>query len=571
MERATVKKQHMLSYEIIYSDEERINPLLLLKDIPLVAALEQVAYLLFYLQNVDKDDKKFHSSNLLSWMMKMGGTDQLNTLRFVTTNPTFNHPDFILTDRRSCLRLLQIILASSKSQNKELSKSDWGNLFKSLLTCNKVELDKQKVIFDWDGVGTIEDFADKILPIKIRNIEFDRRKDYKVQLMKIYYFFEFCTSDNYYKPYYEHFLNFHKLKSYDEYIWNVLHPFLLMMSNSEITCKIKLDEKNIIARNFLNQFIINDQKIIIDDDYQILRRFPIFKNDTDTYTFLCVDFFIDKLYQGFLFDFISILNKFGIHDLNFPRLKNDLGNRFSELYPFYITMEKSFKLYGDCRKTGAELKDLLKEGEPDYFIRNKNEIFLFEFKDATLPTSAKYSGDVSIIKKILSERFVITTQNRNTPQNKAVNQLRNSISDILRSKYQRKSVDTFDSNSVIIYPILVFTDVSMEAEGVRYFLKEILNDLLENSSLPKNRIKELVLIHLDTLILFQDLFNQDQINLSDCITSYLTYVSHGDPVNRVFSFGEYFKYYIAEKGYNIQTVPEEFNNILKSFITKTSI
>lgn len=43
-------------------------------------------------------------------------------------------------------------------------------------------------------------------------------------------------------------------------------------------------------------------------------------------------------------------------------------------------MEKCFQFYGECRKTGTELKVFLEKGEPDYFIRDKNEIFLFELK-----------------------------------------------------------------------------------------------------------------------------------------------------------------------------------------------
>jgi hypothetical protein len=105
----------------------------------------------------------------------------------------------------------------------------------------------------------------------------------------------------------------------------------------------------------------------------------------------------------------------------------------------------------------------------------------------------------------------------------------------------------------------------MEADGVNYFLKERLNKLIENNNVPKSRIKDLVLINLDTLILYQDLFRKSQINLANCINSYLTYVSQGDPANRLFPFDEYFKFYIVRKGFSDVTIPEDFEDILKSF------
>lgn len=302
----------------------------------------------------------------------------------------------------------------------------------------------------------------------------------------------------------------------------------------------------------------------------MLRQFPIFKSSSNTYTTIYTNFLVDKLYQGFLFDFVSVLKKCGIASFNYGQLKRDMGNRFSETLLFYIVMEKCFQFYGDFRKTGAELKELLKEGEPDYFIRKTNEIFLFEFKDATLNANVKYSGKALTIKNELIEKFELAEKNSDQPQSKTVNQLKSGIKNILSSKYQQRSVDGFDPNDVIIYPIFIFTDVVMEADGVNYFLKERLNKLIKDNNLPKNRIKDLILINLDTLILYQDLFRKNQINLADCINNYLTYVSQGSPANRAFPFDEYFKFYIVRKGFNIVTIPEDFKDILNSFKSKTS-
>ncbi|NBA85538.1 hypothetical protein GVN16_07190 [Emticicia sp. CRIBPO] len=567
IEQVLLKKQYMVSFEAVYSQSDFIDPLILLKDIPL-AALEEVAYLLVRITNIQKEERRFHSSYLLGWMMRMTGIDQRKVLQFVQTNPIFNLVDFLITSQKSCLRLIQIILEVGCPIERELSKNDWGMLFKSLLICNTIEIKKQEEVFNWNNNEGTENFMSKILPIRMRNLEIERRKDYKVQLLKASYFFEFCKLDNEYKSYLESFLSFYSFKSYEEYIWNILHPFLLMMTNDEITCKIHIDQKDISTINFFKHFLINDKKVTLDEDYLLLRQFPILYRATNTYIFLNINFFIDKLYHGFLFDFVDVLKKSGLETFDYGQLKRDMGNRFSETHLFYMIMEKCFTSFGNFRNSGTDLKKKLDEREPDYILRNENEIFLFEFKDSTINSNIKYSEDASIIKDELLEKFESTKKNVDKPKNKAVNQLKNSIVDILNSKFQQKEIDNFEPNNVIIYPIFVFTDVVMEASGVNYFLKERLNALIENENLPKNRIRDMVLINLDTLILYQDLFKESLIDFGECVKSYLGFVSQGSPETKLSAFDEYFKYYIVRKGFKVVTKPKDFDEIIKSFISK---
>lgn len=561
MEKVSFKRQFMQSFDSIYLQEEYVEPSILLKNIPTTEAIEQIASLLLRINTIPKKDNNFHFSYLSQWMMRMNRENQLKVLKFLNE---YSH-DFILTDSRACLRLLQLILKTNNQSNRELSKNDFGILFKSLMICNSLENKKQKEVFDMDITGKIEDIINKVLPDQMRNLEINRRKDFRVQALKVYYFFEFCQSDPKYKSYAEGFLNFYNFKKCGEYVSMILYPYIRMMANTEITCKIRIDEKDTATINFFNQFIINDKDITLDEDFIILRQYPVFKNDSDTFTILNINFFIDKLYQGFLFDFVNVIKACGHSSFNYGLLKSEMGDKFSEILLFYNVMEKCFPFYGDFKKTGNQLKTLLEEGEPDYFIRRKNEIFLFEFKDASLNSSIKYSQNAIEIKKELSEKFVLTKQN----QNKTVNQLKNSIEDIFNSKYQQKKVDDFSTNDIIIYPIFVFTDISMESYGVNYYLKERLKIAI-NSFPHKDRVKELVLINLDTLIIFQDLFRKNLIDFSDCINSYINYVTEDEEMNKGLAFDEFFKYYITRKGYNTFTIPEDFNkisDILKSYLS----
>lgn len=570
IKQVALERQFMLSYENMFETEKDFSPLSSLKAVPLGNAIEQIAYLLLRLTNIPKDEKDFHYSNLISLIMKISGVNQSKVFQFINTNQNLVFgSDFVLTNQRACLKLMQLILKAGNTSNKELSKSDWDTLFKSLLSCNTIEIKKQEAIFNWDSRENTESFLNKILPVKIRNLEINERKDYKIQIMKVYYFFEFWQKDNKYKDYIDKFLKFYGFEKYNQYIKNIFYPYLKMMTNDTMTCKIKFDETNISSINFFNQFVINDKSQSInenDDDYLLLRQYPIFKNDSFTYTVLYMNFLIDKLYQGFLWDFVNVQKEFGNTSFSYGNLKNDMGNKFSEKILFYIIMQKCFQSYGECQKTGDELNKIFRKGEPDYYIRKGNEIFVFEFKDATLKSETKYSENASIIKKELIEKFELSETGRNKSQNKTINQLNNAISELVNGKYQHYNVDDFYVDEIIVYPIFVFTDVVMEADGVNYFLKQRLNNLIETSNLPKHRIRDLVLINLDTLILYQDLFHNSLIDFSDCLKNYQLYINQNEPIAKIYSFDKYFKSYIEKKGYSVTTVPEDFNKITQSFI-----
>src|SRR5690606_24326316 len=151
--------------------------------------------------------------------------------------------------------------------------------------------------------------------------------------------------------------------------------------------------------DFYERLTINGKVNAVDKDYKPLRQYPLFKSEKDTFVFLDFRFFVDKFYQGFLFDFAAITK------IPFPRLKTDMGNEFSEHILFYTVMQKCFANYGTIRITGNDIKNKIGSGEPDYYIRNGTDIFLFEFKDLILPTEVKYSGDAGAIQNCLIQKL----------------------------------------------------------------------------------------------------------------------------------------------------------------------
>jgi len=563
MKEVELKKELMLGHDTLWSSEEPVDIKQLLIDIPMLPAIEQIAYLLHRLISRKKEPFDFHAQELTMWMMQLTGDTQRRTLEFVTGQDVFNMQGFTLTNRRVCLSLMQELLKCSSVAGDTLTKEQQGKLFKALLYFNSKYLKTQEKLFNWDGSGDENFFLNIVLPTKINNLGISKLRDYQVQLMKAFYFFEFCSTDAEYQPYLDVFLQFYKLTSYKEYLNNILHLNLKIMTGEEQTCKFVVNPEIKGIIDFLDQFAINGKEINTED-FKTLREYPIFKSTDDTYVILFNNFFVDKFYQSFLFDFIAILNKAGYDTVNFGKLRNDMGNRFSEHFMFYRAMNNCFCNYGNARKSGEELKQLLEVGEPDYYIRHGRKLFLFEFKDVLLRADKKNSESADIIRDELTEKLEESKSNRKKNQNKALKQLFNSIETILSGKYQEKGIDEFDTSTVMIYPILVHTDVALEAEGVNFFLKERLNTMISEKKLQKHRIKDLVVINIDMLISIQDLFKDKKIVLANCLNDFIAYSNIGSSPSRMMPFDEFLKYDLFKKKLSFLTAPNEFRTIVHS-------
>lgn len=61
-------------------------------------------------------------------------------------------------------------------------------------------------------------------------------------------------------------------------------------------------------------------------------------------------------------------------------------------------MKKCFGL-NYVNYSGEELEKALGKGMPDYYLRRRNKIFVFECKDVQMAAKKKLSGDYETIKK----------------------------------------------------------------------------------------------------------------------------------------------------------------------------
>lgn len=177
--------------------------------------------------------------------------------------------------------------------------------------------------------------------------------------------------------------------------------------------------------------------------------------------------------------------------------------------------------------SGEDCRKLKSNAEPDYYIRNWNDIFLFEFKDAKINRDTKISADYSSLKTTLEKKFV----QKNNKRPSAIKQIINNINRILN---QDILWDTkYNNLKVKIYPILVVSDSKFSIPGISPILNEYFKKELENNGISNNRIRDLVVVDIDTLILYQNDFCCKNLVLKNIIEEYYAYLKKRKPITNV--------------------------------------
>ena len=179
MKNVQIEKHYLISCGDIYTCDD-IEPSIILKDIPKGQSVEFISYLLHLFNIRKKDDHLFQLNHLRGWANQMENDDKEKVENFILQKPELVHSKYFkLIDRRPCLNLIQhLIVYSQNNDGSPLNKAQYTVLFKCLLHFNTTENKVQKDLFNWNDNGDIEEFANHILTVQVRNIDHVRYKNY---------------------------------------------------------------------------------------------------------------------------------------------------------------------------------------------------------------------------------------------------------------------------------------------------------------------------------------------------------------------------------------------------------
>jgi hypothetical protein len=200
---------------------------------------------------------------------------------------------------------------------------------------------------------------------------------------------------------------------------------------------------------------------------------------------------------------------------------------------------------------GEELAEKLGEKGPDYYIRVNNHILLIEFKDVLMGAGPKVSYDFGKISAEINKKLVQNEKGKA----KGVGQLSKFINNIPDKGYD---FDKVEEDNLIFYPLLLVTDSAFNLFGINYLLENEFRAQLEEDN--KREVKHLSLLHFDTLLMFQDLFNENRVNFFDLLIGYDYNQKQGN--YKFQNLGAYFIDYINYHRIPSRDMPDELRKFI---------
>ncbi|WP_046244139.1 hypothetical protein [Hymenobacter terrenus] len=530
-------------YNNIFDDYESFDLDNVLKQIPSKKSLEVIGHFLAQMHTKERN------INVQFEMLQIWGNrlpnDVKNRVIIEISNIMSQKPansmqtsDFNFINNISSLKLIQHIFKNYNSlDQEELTAKQELLLFKSYLYCSKQWTDEQANSVKGVKPNSELDFAKFIIQFQMPYAELIEFKDFRLQFIKAVYFFKFCEQDPLFNSYLSIFLKEINLPNWHQYLINILSSYVRKFEPLRIPSIMAIGEEYADMISWLEELCIDADKYSPKPDFTELRERPIFKiNDTE-FLFLNLNFLIDKIYQGIQFDFAKALVKAKAHYKgkpikNYPDFKSIFGSEFSENNLFYKIMNYSFEKSKYFRMSGEDMKTILGQGEPDYYMRSKNKVYLFEYKDKLISAESKINTTIERKIDEIYKKFVIDDKSHKT----GVGQLIESIKEIRKGNFTNK-IDKQLNKNCIIYPVIVYTDFSLVVPGINIILNTEFKTQLKHAGFENDtNIKNLTLLSLDGLIKFQDLFRDGRLKLNNCLNNYFEAISNPNILQRIISF-----------------------------------
>lgn len=556
-ESLTLRKARMISYSQMYAgDKPSVESLV--SGIPTDEAVEWCSYIVFRKDNLKIGECDIHILAPLLFSFESELQHKLTDY----LGPTYNRIDMLI-DRYSFLKLTSFLIAHHNEEHHELTNEEKTRLFKAYLVFCDEYLERISRGESIPAKYTSDDMLKCYMPIQLLTNAIDAFSDSSLEVIKGKWFFvDFASTDKNFKQYVEDFIKAKGHPNAIEYLGYIFNAISSATVNEPPTNIMIFGKETGEWINFMNSMCANPENFAGDDELNALRSKPVYKIADDRFAILFSKFFVDKLFPGLLFDMASTLASIGTFDdevAAYRSIKQQVGERFSEQYMLYRTLENTLSRRMPVRICGQDLHRDLKSGEPDYYARRNNRVFVFEFKDVRLDSQTISSCDYETIRQKLYNTFVFNEEGKS----KGVKQLANVIENKLPEIITR--IDTTVPDGMLkIYPVLVYSDASFDIEGINYYLN---GEFRRGIGFVDERfqVKDLVMVNLNLLMKLENYFRNGKIDLDKVVNEYLAFKESKEPLHTV-PFNKYLFQYARGKGFDMkftQTFKDTFNELLR--------
>ena len=398
-------------------------------------------------------------------------------------------------------------------------------------------------------------------------LHYDKQNEYIAQVVQATMFFKLLENNLKYDILLKEFYNKYKISNWREYLRTLISLFCITYKGeTSIIGDLSIDVDSLMTKSVLEKLSIPISQSAIpysskdefdlsgNSDYKFFRDKPLFKSVNGDYIVHSQPLLTDRIYSSLYFDFKNISKQL---NENHPDIGNLFTSEFVEKTLFVSQMKSCTSLDIIVSLDENELKKRykIKNGElgyPDYYIKTRDSVILFERKDIRINAWIKEQRDFTIIEEELRNKLVCKTYQIDyknhchkpiAPKRIGCGQLAGHVANI------RNGVFPWDSplsREVKIYSVLVIADNRLLVDGLTSILQRWYLECLCKEGL--NIIKEnpLILMSPLTLIKYSKRFSKDGFlkYFNDYYNSiYIPSMDTLSAINKQISFDDYMSQY----------------------------
>ena len=361
-----------------------------------------------------------------------------------------------------------------------------------------------------------------------------------LQIIKGYHFFKYCEQSKI-KEHLSVFIENNGAKSWYHYLYDAIRLILFPLQNKQgnfprIELNTQRDgEKFLRAHSFKEDTIV---PLEINQDYTYFKSHPLIELNDGTYLPISPIFCINHIYKSIYFEFKAINESFlgTANHIKGQGLLSIFTTEFSEQTLFERYVRNAICRHRGIKKSDRDCKKEETFGhEPDFYLRDGNNIILFENKDIMIPDHIVCSKQYDQLEQEFNKKLV----------KKGINQL---IYNIKQFENKTFKWDSNLPNKPKIYPVLVIDDSLLCAPGLNYILNEVFQQQLKCNNI-KLKVYPLAIVELDTLIAFANYFQLPNVRFKKLLEQYYDYISRNKRPEKIDQLmrevlHKYFPFYI---------------------------
>ena len=276
--------------------------------------------------------------------------------------------------------------------------------------------------------------------------------------------------------------------------------------------------------------LFTEQEVL---DNTCFRKNPVLKISEEEYLLVSQPYYTHLLYDGFWWSVKEELGKV----LSDKAVMNLLTKMFSEKQLFCRLVEqiigyRRIRMYNDyCFDA--------QQPAPDFTIKTRNHLFLFEYKDMRVQRKVSDGGDMNLLMDFVDDRLNKDKSAGNG--NHGIPQLVSNMEDFFEGKQPWQ--EFAKKGNIIIHPILVINSRLFGVRGIGYLMQKKMSERIMESEILRQHLKEigeLLVVDYDMLILVVSRCYKNTALFHRILYSYQTRVKKAtDMVTKCESYRHY--------------------------------